>query len=65
MIWSQRIIRKKKIFDSSYRDRHRENDELIIVRKIVESFWNEEMWAIHQKLHLTTMFQLSKIRSYR
>ncbi len=65
MIWSQKIIWKKKIFDSSYRDRHRENDESIIVRKIAESFWNEEMKAIHQKLHFTTMLQLSKIRSYR
>jgi hypothetical protein len=65
MIWSQKIIWKKKIFDSSYRDRHRENDESTAVRRTAESFWNEEMWAIHQKLHFTTMFQLSKIRSYR
>jgi hypothetical protein len=56
MIWSQKIIRGKKIFDSSYQDRHRENDESIIVRKIIESLWDEEMWMIHQKLHFTTMF---------
>jgi hypothetical protein len=65
MIWSQRIIQKKKIFDSSYRDRHRENDESTAVRRIAESFRNEKIWTIHQKLHFTTMLQLSKIRSYR
>jgi hypothetical protein len=37
MIWTQKIIRKKKIFDFSYRDFHRENDESIIVRRITEN----------------------------
>jgi hypothetical protein len=37
MIWSQKIIREKKILDSSYRDRYRKNDELIIVQKCVQN----------------------------
>jgi hypothetical protein len=37
MIWSQKIIQEKKIFDFLYRDRHCENDKSIIIRRIVES----------------------------
>ncbi len=35
--------RKKEIFDFSYQDRHRENDESIIVRRIAQSLQDEEM----------------------
>jgi hypothetical protein len=58
--FNRRKSYEKKIFDFSYRDRHRENDESIIIRRIVESFWNEEMWAIHSKLHLRQCFNCQK-----